>query len=190
MKRLSFKTESIKISENSQVYSIGMQTKFFVMNFTVSELLGIPFCPWKNKLQSQPETVRWKHMQIYQNELALTGKAITKPKRSLCYLDTLRLDSFARNRQGFLRCWSVSGILEDPVCGSLGSLHEFPLRGIFFFFFFWLLFYSLDHFNTSRRVGEAKRDDIIIPLFFLVVFMIRGFRGKSTKYHSWNQGFE
>lgn len=45
MTSFSFKTDSMKMFENSQVYSKGTQTKFFVINFTVSGLLGIPFCP-------------------------------------------------------------------------------------------------------------------------------------------------
>lgn len=104
-------------------------------------------------------------MQMYKNEPALTGKVITKPKSSLCYLDALRLDSFTRNRQGFLQCWSASVILE-PSCVWFSRFFACLPSAWDFFFFFWSLFYSLDHFSTSRRVGEAKRDDIIIPLFF------------------------
>lgn len=51
-----------------------MQMKCFIINFTVSEFLGIPFCPWKNALQSQPETLMWKHMQMFKIKFAPLGK--------------------------------------------------------------------------------------------------------------------
>lgn len=158
MTSFSFKTDSMKMFENSQVYSKGTQTKFFVINFTVSGLLGIPFCPWKNELQSQPETLRWKHMQMYKNEPALTGKVITKPKSSLCYLDTLRLDSFTRNRQ----CWSASVILE-PSCVWFSRFFA-CLPSAWDFFFFWPLFWSFQYQQESRR--SKKRWYHNSPVFF------------------------
>ena len=49
---------------------------------------------------------------------------------------------------------------QPPLWGSLSPLCIFPS------IWFWPLVYFLDHFNTSRRLGEAKRDDIIIFLYF------------------------
>ena len=144
-RRFSFRAKWRTISKNIQIYSPGMQMKCFFINFTVSELLGIPFCPWENELQSQPETPLWKHMQMCTKELGPTGKATATPKRSsvICGL----WDMTVSKETG--RCF------ESASRATPASSLWFPKPFVRLSFYLVLAtFHCLNHFNTSQ---EARR---------------------------------
>ena len=157
-RRFSFRAKWRTISKNIQIYSPGMQMKCFFINFTVSELLGIPVCPWKNELQSQPETHCENICKCVQRNLAPLGKPPPHQNEALLFVD-FETWQFRKKQAGVSK--APVGQRQPPLCGSLSPLC------VFLSIWFWPLFTVSIISIPARRLGEAKRDDIIIfPYFF------------------------
>lgn len=144
-RRFSFRVKWSTISKNIQIYSPRMQIKCFFTNFTVSELLGIPFCPWKNELQSQPETPLWKQMQMCTKELGPTGKATATPKWSsvICGL----WDMIVSKETG--RCFKSAS--QAAPASSLRFLKSFVYLSFYLVLATFLLSRSFQYQQEARR---------------------------------------
>lgn len=101
------------------------------------------------------------YANVYGMSFAPTGKATSKPKAALLFVD-----SEAPASQEMGQCLEGVGLTQSfqshpPVLGSLRPLHFFPSVIFFFGHFSVLLIIS----KPMGRSGEAKRDDIITLLF-------------------------